>query len=390
MGINERAKRNIGLMIALIVMATLTAALLTWNGKATQAGMLKTTSQRVIEFAGQQWNVKSGCGLGPGPNCWSDSEESVWVDNGQLHLKIREIGGTWYSAEVYTTICTHYGMHRFFVTGRVDELDKNVIAAPFLYADDLTEIDIEFAKWGVEAPSTNAQYVVQPYAKPGNLERFPMVLSDTLSTHYINWQADAINFKSIQGHYEEPPATGDLIHEWVYTGGDIPADEDCLRVHINLWLYQGQAPSDGEEVEIVIADAQLPGPKSRTYLPQVRKDPPPTPTPTPTPWITVNASGNQVWGEVGPTIYCNSNYKVALYAKTDIWYVQPYTDARRDIWIDTNCEWRSSTNTWYQLAAHLVPASYYHPDTIHTTAMCPPPPLNPATNPNILATDCYP
>ena len=90
--------------------------------------------ERIIAFAGRQWVVKSGCGLGPGPNCWSDSEQSVWVDeNGWLHLKIREEDGSWYSAEVYTQEPTHYGLHRFYMIGRLDNLDPNVVAAPFLY-----------------------------------------------------------------------------------------------------------------------------------------------------------------------------------------------------------------------------------------------------------------
>jgi hypothetical protein len=74
----------------------------------------------VIEFAGQMWNVKAGCGLGPGPNCWSDSAESVWVQEGQLHLKVRKVEGRWYSAEVSTVECTQYGIHRFFVNTELD------------------------------------------------------------------------------------------------------------------------------------------------------------------------------------------------------------------------------------------------------------------------------
>jgi hypothetical protein len=34
---------------------------------------------RTITFAGRSWEVKSGTG-GPGPNNWSDSASSVWVD----------------------------------------------------------------------------------------------------------------------------------------------------------------------------------------------------------------------------------------------------------------------------------------------------------------------
>jgi hypothetical protein len=327
------------------------------------------SSERIIEFAGRQWVVKSGCGLGPGPNCWSDSEQSVWVDGGQLHLKIREVNGTWYCAEVYTEACTQYGMHRFYVIKDdpwLDNLDKNVVAALFLYKDDQTEVDIEFVKWSVQDPDYNAQYVVQPWDKPGNREPFSMTLSGTHTTHYIDWSASAIQFKSIHGHYQEPPDAAHLIHEWLYVGDDIPTEEECLRIHINLWLYQGNPPSDGQEVEIIVKNAQLPEEMfpEKIYLPIVLNNYPP-------PWITIEtASGGpteegKARGQVGPASFCNANYKVALYAKTDIWYVQPYDDWRRDVQINSDCTWQSFTHPWYQIATHLVLASYIHPRLAH-------------------------
>lgn len=233
---------------------------------------IASSNQRVIEFAGRQWVVKSGCELGPGPNCWSDSQESVWVEGGQLHLKIRKVNGTFYAAEVSTKICTQYGMHRFFTVGRLDNLDPNVVAALFLYKDDQTEVDIEFGKWGEPNPVYNAQYVVQPWDKPGNRERFSMKLNGTFTTHYIDWQFSSIRFKSIHGHHQEPPTPGHLIHEWLYTGDDIPAKEDSPKIHINLWLYQGKPPTDGQEVELIVKNAQLPPPGCTNYLPIIVKE----------------------------------------------------------------------------------------------------------------------
>ena len=78
-------------------------------------------------------------------------------------------------------------MHRFFTVGRLDNLDQNVVAALFLYKDDATEVDIlEAAKWSEANPPYNAQYVIQPWDKPGNRERFLMALNGTFSTHYID------------------------------------------------------------------------------------------------------------------------------------------------------------------------------------------------------------
>jgi hypothetical protein len=215
----------------------------------------------MIEFAGRQWVVKSGYWRGPGPNYWSDSEESVWVDKkGWLHLRIRKENGVWTCAEVYTKEHTHYGLHRFYTMGRLDKLDPNVVFAPFLYKDDLTEIDIEFTRWGEANPSGNAQYVVQPFDKPGHLEKFWLALKGDHTTHSIDWQAASIRFKSILGHNVETAKTEQLIYEWVYTGDDIPLEAQHLRVHINLWLHQGHPPLDGQEIEIIVKAANLPAP----------------------------------------------------------------------------------------------------------------------------------
>src|SRR5437868_5795598 len=49
---------------------------------------------KTIQFANYTWQVRSGSG-GPGPNHWADT--NVWVDSdGFLHLKITNVGGTWY------------------------------------------------------------------------------------------------------------------------------------------------------------------------------------------------------------------------------------------------------------------------------------------------------
>lgn len=212
---------------------------------------------RVITFAGREWYVKSGYG-GPGPNYRSDSNQNVWVDtNGWLHLRIRYSGGIWYCSEVNTTDITCYGIHRFYVIGRLDSLDRNVVFATFIYSNDTTEVDIEVSTWG-DAFIDNLWYVIHPSSHPGNVESFLMQLSGTYTTHYFNWRLDSIRFKSIHGHYEEPPNSSFLIHQWLYTGSDIPLQDENLKIHINLWLYQGIPPSNGEDVEIIVKDVDLP------------------------------------------------------------------------------------------------------------------------------------
>lgn len=222
---------------------------------------------RTVNFSGAEWLVKSGYG-GPGPNVWSDSEESVWVDDeGRLHMKIRKIGGQWHCAEVLTKNFARYGVYRFYLIGRIDQLDKNVVFAPFLYAKDHQEVDIEFAKWGqTDLLDGQGQYVVQPapYKMNHNIVRFPIKLNGTHSTHTIDWWREGVAFTSIHGHFRTLPDANALIRGWNYRGGKHPRQEDNLRVHINLWLFnsdsegRGDPPSDGKPVEVVIRSVELP------------------------------------------------------------------------------------------------------------------------------------
>jgi len=222
------------------------------------ATLTAQSEARTIRFAGCEWSVRSAPG-GPGPNVWSDSPESVWVDEDGLHLRIRNVGDQWYCAEVTTVKPTRYGMHRFYVTGPVDRFDKNVVASPFLYKSDTQEIDVEFSAWGKSGPDAdNAQFVVQPYNHEGNRRTFNFTLTGDSSTHSYDWSSEGIHFLSIKGHSNRPQGAQSIIQEWAYTGDDNPKESDNLHVHINLWLFQGKPPSDGKEVEFVIRNADLP------------------------------------------------------------------------------------------------------------------------------------
>lgn len=206
---------------------------------------------RTIQFSGLTWIVKSGFG-GPGPNSWSDSTQSVWVDtNGALRLKIRQIGGVWHSAEVFTVDSFGYGTYLFQVASEVDQFTDNVIVGLFTYLDDLNEIDIEFGRWGNPA-STAGQFVTQP-AISGNILRFDLSPAGSLSTHSFTWRPNSIFYQSFVGQHDELPAPAGFtkIQDWTYTGQDIPA-AGGERLRINLWQVGGAAPSDGQEVELVI------------------------------------------------------------------------------------------------------------------------------------------
>ncbi|MHC4100882.1 MAG: hypothetical protein ACYS15_13270 [Planctomycetota bacterium] len=218
-----------------------------------------------LVFAGRAWRVKGPGFFGPGPNHFSDSGANAWVDgDGKLHLRITHVDGVWYAAEVAAEEPLGYGEYRFRVEADLDDLDPNVVFGLFIWeyqpcwrADNWwnanNELDIEFSRW-TEADDPPAQFVFQPSTREGNRHRFWLTTDgpESPTTHTFDWRPDAVSCRSWRGHADEPDP-GDLFTEWPYAGPDIPRPE-APRVHLNLWLFGGDAPGDGQEVEVVVSD----------------------------------------------------------------------------------------------------------------------------------------
>ncbi|MFL5736639.1 MAG: hypothetical protein ACJ76P_04800, partial [Actinomycetota bacterium] len=60
---------------------------------------------RILHWSGYDWIMKDASSpIGPGPNRFSDSPRSVWVDDtGRLHLRIRKRHGHWVCSELWAT-----------------------------------------------------------------------------------------------------------------------------------------------------------------------------------------------------------------------------------------------------------------------------------------------
>jgi len=228
---------------------------------AVERGAGGTT--RLLYFGGYEWWVKaSDTAVGPGPNLFSDSRDNVWLDSErQLHLKITKNaknGDTYECAEVVCRDNLGYGTYVFSMASRVDNLDPNCVLGLFTWSDDpaynYREMDIELSRWG-NPLDDNAQFVVQLWDTPGNLERFNMWPCET-SVHGFNWQADAIAFRSVCGEDYGTQDPNLQVHDWLYEGEDIPVP-GSESARINLWLAWGNAPQNEEEAEAVVADFQF-------------------------------------------------------------------------------------------------------------------------------------
>jgi len=224
------------------------------SSRSATATATTFTIPRVVSFSGRSWTVKSSAGpVGPGPNYFADTSDDVWVDgNGYLHLRIMFRDGVWHSSEVVGDDVLGYGTYTFTLGNRVDLLDRNTVVGLFTWDTsapefNYREIDIEFARWD-DPLADNSQYVVQPWDTPGNTNRWETALTGNDSTHAFTWQPDRVEFSSHQG---SPPAA--QIQAWTYAGPDVPPEGTSSgNARINFWLNGGNAPSDGQQAELVI------------------------------------------------------------------------------------------------------------------------------------------
>jgi hypothetical protein len=188
-----------------------------------------------VTWSGFEWQVKtSTSAVGPGPNVFS--KENVRVVDGDLVMEIAFRNGRWTTAEI---IGPHlgYGTYTFSIESDVTNLDSWAVLGLFTWSDrarfNNREIDIEVADWGDPATEGNAQVVVQPWDAAGHLKRYTIADSGP-TVHSFVWQPDRVDFSSART-------------TWAYTGSGIPPSQD-ERIRINLWLFQGHAPTSAVTV----------------------------------------------------------------------------------------------------------------------------------------------
>lgn len=202
-----------------------------------------------IVWAGRTWQVKSShAAVGPGPNYFSASPDNVWVDaGGRLHLRITNRNGRWSCAEIIGADSLGHGVYTFDLASPVDALDPSVVLGLFTWSDKAAynhrELDVEFARWGDASDPTNGQYVVQPYHLPDHLHRLTLPAGAAPTTHSFTWRAGRVTFASA--------APAGWTHAWTYVGADVPRPGG-EHPRLNLWLFGGAPPTDGQEVEVIV------------------------------------------------------------------------------------------------------------------------------------------
>ncbi len=213
-----------------------------------------------FSFAGLTWERKSGCG-GPGPNCW-DAANAEPVPGEGVCLRLTRRQGKWYSAEIRTAAPVPTGTYSAYLVGRTDLLDPNVVLGVFLYDDAAgeagdpcpAELDVESSRFG-DPLAPNAHFVTYTPGAcgPADLGQFTYTLGGTHTTHQLEWSAGAVTQRLLHGHRCVAEAPQYLIGERTFVSPSVPA-AGGMRLHLNLWAFAGNAPGDGQEVEITVRD----------------------------------------------------------------------------------------------------------------------------------------
>lgn len=210
-----------------------------------------------LRFAGYDFKVKEGKGLGPGPNDWAASQ--AFVDGkGRLHLRFSKKKGRWLAGEIQSVSRLGFGTYEIEFEGDIHGQDKNVVFGFFNYPpadvgpDATHEIDIEFARWG-RSSYKPLNYTVWP-ARPGlgtAHKLFGFRTGYGRSIHRFTWKADSVVYES-----REIREDGSMGREtyWAFTPKN-HADRissSPMPIHFNLWGFQGRPPSDDKPVEVIV------------------------------------------------------------------------------------------------------------------------------------------
>ncbi|HSC79992.1 MAG TPA: carbohydrate-binding protein [Chitinolyticbacter sp.] len=288
--------------------------------------MLISVEAKTLRWAGYDWNVRAGGG-GPGPNNWD--ENNAWVDaSGYLHLKIANRNGSWSSAEVQllNPARVGFGTYQFQMLGRPDQLDRNTVFGFFTYPSSdvgpnaTHEIDIEFARWGNDSyPWLN--YTVYP--NEVGIEASWAGSNDALSTdrttHRFTWLSSGITYQALNGHVGVSDNGGEFLR-WQFPKAEDPnnwlrrykcPNNDASRCVsqkqqqflINFWQFEGKAPANGQEAEVVLTGFSY-QPYGSGPTPTPLPTPKPTVLPTPKPTVVPTANPTPVVATPTPVAGC--------------------------------------------------------------------------------------
>ncbi len=208
------------------------------------------TAVKPLQFSGYDWQVRTIRSDRGGLNNPYDPS-NAWTDaSGALHLRITKKSGEWTCAEMKLTRSLGYGTYIVAVRD-ISHLEPAVVFGMLTWdtkgADQsYREMDTEISRWGDAKSKYNAQYGIQPFYIPGNVERFSAPSGPL--THSFHWEAGRVSFKTVRGSSMRPGAP--VVAQQVFTSG-VPTAGDA-KFYLNLYVVASDKSPVQKDTEVVI------------------------------------------------------------------------------------------------------------------------------------------
>jgi hypothetical protein len=209
-------------------------------------------------WMGRNWTLTNGgmAGVAKG------DPSNVFVDqNGYLHLRIVNRGGTFTAAELFSVDNLGFGTYQWQIEGAVDNMDKSTVLGLFPYGpkagigvDAENEIDIEFSKWNDTCDGCNADFTFYPSTGNKSLgpkeDNFAISLNGgTLTTARFEWTPTRI-IASIMSGLEPVGTTAHVLQTLSFSPPDYTAriPQVPLPLGMNFWCFKTTPAADQEIV----------------------------------------------------------------------------------------------------------------------------------------------
>jgi hypothetical protein len=203
-----------------------------------------------LKFSGYNWDVRTiasdrGGSSHPysGDNAWTDSQ-------GALHLRISKTANDWSCAEVVLNRSLGYGTYVLEVRD-ISHLEPAAVLSMTTFDEwggeqYYREMDVEVSRWGDSSSKNNAQYVIEPYYRPGNVFQFAAPSGPL--TYSMQWEAGHARFKTVRGSSPDPKAPVVSEHEFTL-GIPSPGQE---RLHLFFYVVASDKNPIQHDNEVVL------------------------------------------------------------------------------------------------------------------------------------------
>ncbi|GCD77690.1 hypothetical protein JCM31826_11720 [Thermaurantimonas aggregans] len=206
----------------------------------------KYQSGLLIHWAGYEWQVKIKELLaGPGPNYFGLHAENVLITKSNaLQLTVAPVSDSWSCAELFTTQLLRNGLYLFEIEGSVRYLYPQLVAGMFTYNEardhHYNESDVEISQWG-DVSNLNAQFAHYAVNEEPEVHRFALSETSRVHTFILHKTRGEVAFYYLDRKFSPkiPPIQQVRAFQRF---SNITHQPDYFRVHINLWLFRGQAP----------------------------------------------------------------------------------------------------------------------------------------------------